>query len=97
MEACDATVRHVLEQRALTAQEEALLQAAVRRLVRKSRHGDLKPSNIGVFLDRQGFISKCLFIDCANVKPVADSFERAWEQYLHRARRFAKTENLATF
>ena len=66
MERMSSTVKDILLRRNLSSKELEYIQSKINKLRRHNiKHGDLKPSNIGVNLDRSGYISSIRMIDWA--------------------------------
>lgn len=70
MERMDCSVKQILLKRSLTNEEEYIIKKTIDSLHNDYQmvHGDLKPSNIGVYLNQYGLIEKCAFFDCQKVK-----------------------------
>ena len=70
MERMDSSVKDVILKRDLTKDDLKVIFKVIDRMHNKCGivHGDMKPSNIGVNLDREGRIIKCLLFDCQKVK-----------------------------
>ena len=69
MDKVDCSVKQVLLNRSLTEEEEKNISKLIYKLHSNNiTHGDLKPSNIGVYLNSKGIINKCMFLDCPRVK-----------------------------
>lgn len=94
-ELCDCTAKDILLQRQSFSQTEyKLLHHLIERLHRrKYTHGDLKPSNIGVFL-RNSRIVKCRFLDCQKVRYKQRHFEkyvqRDWKTFYNHIKKNKK-------
>lgn len=65
----DCTIRHILMKRDLTVKENVLIKNFINNLHIKHgiAHGDLKPANMGVYLDKNQRIRECVAIDCDKV------------------------------
>ena len=70
LERLDCSVKQILLQRELRSHENKLIESLIHKLHRECGivHGDMKPSNIGVYLDNKKEIRKCYFFDCQKVK-----------------------------
>ena len=70
MEKMDCSVKDILLKRNLKKEEQYLIDDLIDTAHHKFKifHGDMKPSNIGVYLDSRGYIKKCVFLDCAKVR-----------------------------
>lgn len=66
----DGSAKDILLKRKFTSNENKLLNKFIADLHNKYEitHGDLKPSNIGVILDKEKFIKKCYVFDCGGVR-----------------------------
>ena len=70
MERCDGTVKDVLMNRELEPSEQAKVDKFIELIYQKGfSFGDLKPSNIGVYLDTSKRIKSCTLLDCTQVEP----------------------------
>lgn len=67
MERVDGTVKDVILKRTLTSKEHNLVEETIDKLHKIAVHGDLKPSNIGTYLNEKGVIQKCCILDCQKV------------------------------
>lgn len=66
MERMESTVKDILLQRDLSSIELKYIHSKIRELHDTGiTHGDLKPSNIGIYLDSSGFIKQIRMIDWA--------------------------------
>lgn len=70
MEKIDCSLKDIYLQRELTHSEDKLIRKLIDRLHDQFGiiHGDLKPSNIGVYLDKSGNIIDGCFFDCQKIK-----------------------------
>ena len=70
MEKVDSSVKNILCRRALEKSEEEIINQLINHIHQSygSVHGDLQPSNIGVYLNHKGQISKACFFDCQKIK-----------------------------
>jgi hypothetical protein len=70
MEKGDCSVKDLLLKRSLMSNEESTIKRAINRLHNEYGiiHGDLKPSNIVVSLDSNGYIARCMITDCQKIK-----------------------------
>jgi serine/threonine protein kinase len=67
-ERLDCSVKDILLTRRLKSFEKRKIKCIIRKLHESGiAHGDMKPSNIGVYLE-DGFIDKCYFFDCQKVR-----------------------------
>jgi len=82
MERLDCSIKQLLIKRELTRHEHDIVDKLIDKLHHKYDmvHGDMKPSNIGVYLNDKGEIKECYFFDCQKVKYKknydSDSFKR---------------------
>ena len=91
MEKVDSCVKNILYQRALKKSEEEIINQLINYMHQSygSVHGDLQPSNIGVYLNHKGQIWKACFFDCQKIKHKekysSDRFqkliEKDWKMY----------------
>lgn len=64
----DCSIKDILLTRRLRHIEKRRIKQVVRKLHESGiAHGDMKPSNIGVYLE-DGLIEKCYFFDCQKVR-----------------------------
>lgn len=70
MERLDGSIKDILIQRSLYTAEAKIATRLIKKLHRDHNiiHGDLKPSNVGIILDANDRIVKCLFLDCQKVR-----------------------------
>lgn len=70
MEKVDASVKDIIVNRSLLDNENKLISDLIDKLHKTHNkiHGDMKPSNIGVFLDSNKNIIKCVFLDCQKIR-----------------------------
>lgn len=70
MDRVDCSVKQIILNRNLTYDEENIIKRTISKLHNEHAviHGDLKPSNIGTYLNKHGYINKCVFLDCQKVK-----------------------------
>lgn len=70
MEKVDGSLKDILYQRELTEIEKKLVEDTINHLhlSYESVHGDLQPSNIGIYLNTDGKICKVCFFDCQKIK-----------------------------
>lgn len=70
MERLDCSIKQILIKRELTHHEHDIVNKLIDKLHNKHEivHGDMKPSNIGVYLNEKGEIKECYFFDCQKVK-----------------------------
>jgi hypothetical protein len=72
MEKADCSLKDIYLKRNLKTDEDSIIETLIDTLhkTHKMTHGDMKPSNIGVYLDETGEIIKCCFFDCQKVKDI---------------------------
>lgn len=70
MDKVDTSVKNILLKRDLSKKETNKIYKFINKMHYKYNitHGDLKPSNIGVFLDKHGKIDKCVTYDCKKAR-----------------------------
>ena len=70
MEKVDGSVKDILRKRALDKSEEKIISEIINQIHQcyGSVHGDLQPSNIGIYLNKKGKIHKACFFDCQKIK-----------------------------
>lgn len=70
MDKVDCSLKDIYLTRDLTDNESTIIKEIIDRLHNKHGfiHGDLKPSNIGVYLDKQGKVINACFFDCQKIK-----------------------------
>ncbi|AYV76393.1 MAG: protein kinase [Terrestrivirus sp.] len=70
MEKIDCSVKQILIERSTNHEENKFIDNAIRKLHNEYGivHGDLKPSNIGIILNNNGTVKKCVFFDCPKIK-----------------------------
>ena len=70
MEKVDGSLKDIILTRSLHSTENALIKTMINQLHKKHHiiHGDLKPSNIGVYLDEKKMIKQCCFFDCQKMQ-----------------------------
>lgn len=70
MERMDCTIKHILLKRDLTNMENQSIKILINDMHQEHKivHRDLKPANIGVDLDADQQIRRCLILDCAGIK-----------------------------
>lgn len=92
MKKMDCSVKQIISERDLDKSENSLIQKLIDRMNKHGIiHGDLKPANIGVKLNAENKIKKCLILDCAKIKHKAsmsekkfnDLVKKDWERYYH--------------
>lgn len=68
------SLKDVILKRSIRRSESKLIESMIDKLHNNYDivHGDLKPSNIGVNLDKKGKIKKCLLFDCQKIKHKED-------------------------
>ena len=78
MEKVDCSLKEILSQRGLEKSEEEIINQTINQMHQSygSVHGDLQPTNIGVYLNSVGQINRVCFFDCQKVKHK--------EKYSHR-------------
>jgi RIO-like serine/threonine protein kinase len=89
MERVDCSLKDIYLKRGLHHEEDLILQQLIDCLHNKHGliHGDLKPSNIGVYLDTNGRIINACFFDCQKIKH-KDGYTQ--EQFMKMAAHEAK-------
>lgn len=68
MEKLDCSVKDILLKRLLSYNEKEIVKKMIEKLHTIAVHSDLKPSNIGVKLDKNGKIERACVFDCAKIK-----------------------------
>lgn len=69
MDKVDCSLKQIILRRSLTNNEENIVKNLIYNLnSRLITHGDLKPSNIGVYLNKYSYIKRCVFLDLSSVK-----------------------------
>lgn len=70
LERLDCSIKQILLERDLKPHENKMVNNLIDKLHKKYGivHGDMKPSNIGVYLDKNKEIKDCYFFDCQKVK-----------------------------
>lgn len=70
MERLDCSIKQILMERELNHKEHEIVDKLIDKMHNKHEivHGDMKPSNIGVYLNEKGEIKECYFFDCQKVK-----------------------------
>lgn len=93
MEKLDGSVKDILLRRSLSSTEAKIPVRLIKSLHQEHKiaHGDLKPSNVGVRLDKRGNIVQCLFLDCQKVKYQADYSTDEFSRFIDRDRETFKT------
>jgi serine/threonine protein kinase len=90
MDKTDASLKSVIHKRSLKRKETQVIKKLIDKLHNSGYiHNDLKPSNIGIYLDNNDKIYKCLLLDCAKVNNYPnidiDTFnskmKRDWDHY----------------
>lgn len=90
MDKMDSSLKNILIERELTMGEDYIIESFINEMHGKGIiHGDLKPSNIGVSLNKHGQIIGCKAFDAQKVKQVNDPslekvqnlMDRDWEMY----------------
>lgn len=67
-EKLDTSVKEILLKRNLTKQEGQKINKLIDNIHKLGiTHGDMKPSNIGCYLDAKGYMSRCFLFDCSKV------------------------------
>lgn len=65
----ETTIKDILLKRRLASSEKKKIRKFINKMHdRGVTHGDLKPSNIGVFLNEHGKIKRCVAFDCKKAK-----------------------------
>lgn len=91
MEKMDCSLKDIFLQRSIDSDEFAIVKEAVDTMHHKHQivHKDMKPSNMGINVDSQGRVKKCLMFDCQKMQHISamshsefDKFvKRDWEIY----------------
>lgn len=91
MDRFDCSLKDIIQSRNLDSDEERIIYDKINAMhkVHFIIHGDMKPSNIGVNLNKNGKISECFIMDCQKVKYQKDLskskrkhlIKRDWENY----------------
>ena len=68
MQRMDCSLKDVLLTRSLKSSEKDIVEKMINKLHDTAVHGDLKPSNIGVQLDKDGKVQEACVFDCQKVK-----------------------------
>lgn len=70
MHRTDGCLKDVLVRRPLERQESHIVKEVIDTMHKKHgiTHGDMKPSNIGVYLDERGRVKKACLFDCQKIK-----------------------------
>lgn len=69
MDKTDSSLKDILHYRNINKQEHGIICEKINKLHNLGFiHNDLKPSNIGVYLDNSDLIYKCRIFDCSKVK-----------------------------
>ena len=83
MEKVDCSLKDIYLKRELDVDEGKIIKDIINRMhdVHGIIHGDLKPSNVGVYLDKQGHIKNACLFDCQKNRHrenmTADNFRRS--------------------
>lgn len=81
MEKMTCSLKYVLLKRSLYRDEKKLVARKINELHGHGIvHGDMKPSNIGVDMDKKRRIAKCVFLDCQKIKHRFDCYSDEFEQ-----------------
>lgn len=86
MKKMDCTIRDILMKRPLTDKENELIKILFDKMHYECGviHGDLKPANIGVYLNEKQEIKKCLVLDCCNAKFKKDIDDDQFDKLVKR-------------
>jgi len=86
MKKMDHSLKDIIMNRSLMKYEEILIKSTIQMLHNKYKivHGDLKPSNIGIDLDENGYIYKCLLFDCQKVKHKKDYSRKTFNKLIKK-------------
>jgi len=86
MERMDASVKDILLKRDLGKDELRTIFRTVDSMHKEHAitHGDMKPSNIGVNLDKYGRIARCLVFDCHKVRYRDDMTQSEFERRVRK-------------
>ena len=86
MERMDCSVKDIIIRRPLDSDEKKTIEIIINSMHRDHgiSHGDMKPSNIGVCLDSNDKVSKCLFFDCQKVKYKRDCSDRKFKDLIKK-------------
>lgn len=70
MEKYDCSLKQIFKKRYLINKEEVKIENMVNKMHNdyKIVHCDMKPSNIGVKLDKDGYVERCCLLDCQRIK-----------------------------
>jgi hypothetical protein len=70
MEQTDCSLKDVILKRSLHNKESKLVENLIDQIHKEQHiaHGDLKPSNIGVYLDRDRNVKRCVVFDCLKIR-----------------------------
>lgn len=98
MQKVEATIKDILLKRKLTSKEEYIIEKTINKFHYKYGmiHNDLKPANIGVFMDSKFLIKQCVFIDCDKLKKIVQEPELVKNQILKEWKHYndhVKTDN----
>ncbi len=86
MEKVDCSLKDIYMNRLLDETEIMIVNGTIDHLHNKYGiiHGDMKPSNIGAYLDHNGRIIKCCFFDCQKIKHRSDYDENKFQQLVKK-------------
>jgi len=86
MERVDCSLKDIYMRRPLTSSENKTVEKLIDKLHEKHglAHGDMKPSNIGAYLDKNGYIIKCCFFDCQKIRHKEKCGSRKFQQLVER-------------
>jgi hypothetical protein len=86
MERIDCSLKDIYLHRLLDNKEEKIVNQAIDTLHRHYGiiHGDMKPSNMGAYLDQNGRVIKCCFFDCQKIKHRSQYTEHQFQKLIER-------------
>lgn len=86
MEKIDCSLKDLFSKRNLNHDEITVIETAIRKLHTGYGivHGDLKPSNIGIYLDNKHKVKKCVFFDCPKIKYEKDYDKKMFNELIEK-------------